>query len=284
MLEYNTLQMRNIVIILGLFLAAGTMAQEPVELITYNIRLNTPVDGVHAWPNRKENVAALFRFHGADIFCVQEALPDQMDDLAAAFPGFFYEGVGRDDGIREGEFSAIFYDREQFDKEDGGTFWLSETPGQCSLGWDAACRRICTWLKLKEKSSGRELFVFNTHFDHVGVEARKNSASLILEKIRIITKNKGPVVLCGDLNLPPDSEPIGLILEKLNDAFQVSTQPPYGSVATFHGFTYDDPPRDRIDYVFVSDNVKVLRYGALTDSRDRIFFSDHLPVLVTLLF
>ena len=276
--------MRKITIILGLFLAFVAVAQEPVELITYNIRLNTPVDGIHSWPNRKENVAALFRFHRADIFCVQEALPDQVDDLAAAFPDFSYEGVGRDDGIREGEFSAVFYDRGRFDKKEGGTFWLSETPGQCSFGWDAACRRICTWLKLKEKNTGKILFIFNTHFDHVGVEARKNSASLILQKIGKISGNKGPVVLCGDLNLPPDSEPITLIGEKLNDAFIVSEKPPYGSEATFHGFTYDDPPQDRIDYVFVSDDVSVLRYGALTDSRDRTFFSDHLPVLATLTF
>ena len=267
-----------------MFLAAVAAAQEPVELITYNIRLNTPVDGIHSWPYRKDHVAALFRFHRADIFCVQEALPDQVDDLAAAFPDFSYEGVGRDDGIREGEFSAIFYDRERFGKKEGGTFWLSETPGQCSFGWDAACRRICTWLKLVEKNTGRMLFIFNTHFDHVGVEARKNSASLILRKIKEISGNTDPVVLCGDLNLPPDSEPISIISERLNDAYRVTRQPPYGSAATFHGFTYDDPPRDRIDYVFVSNDVSVLRYGALTDSRDRAFFSDHLPVLVTLKF
>jgi len=258
--------------------------QGPVELITYNIRMNTPADGEHAWPHRKENVFALFRFHGADIFCVQEALPGQMDDLASAYPGFAYEGVGRDDGSREGEFSAIFYRLDRFRKIDGGTFWLSETPGKCSFGWDAACRRICTWVKLQETETTRILHVFNTHFDHVGSEARKNSAALILQKIASITGGEGHVVLCGDLNLPPDSAPITLIKKSLHDAFQVSKTPPYGSVATFHGFTYDDAPGERIDYVFVSDKIRVTRYGALTYSRDRTFFSDHLPVLVTLDF
>jgi endonuclease/exonuclease/phosphatase family metal-dependent hydrolase len=274
--------MRKIAVIIAWFWSAAIMAQEPVELITYNIRLNTPGDGIHAWPNRKENVAGLLKFHRAGIFCVQEALPGQVDDLAAAFPGFSYEGVGRDDGIREGEFSAIFYDTGRFEKRDGGTFWLSETPGQCSFGWDAACRRICTWLKLEYRETGQTFHVFNTHFDHVGVEARKNSASLILRKIAEISKGEGPVVLCGDFNLPPDAGPIGLIREKLDDAYSVTRQPPYGSQATFHGFTYDDPPGERIDYVFVSRDITVQRYGALTDSRDRTFFSDHLPVLVTL--
>ena len=259
-------------------------AQAPVELITYNIRLNTAGDGVHAWPYRKQDVAAVFRFHRASVFCVQEALPDQIDDLAAAFPGFAYEGVGRDDGIREGEFSAVFFDRSRFERLDGGTFWLSETPGECSFGWDAACRRICSWVQLADSATGGSFFVFNTHFDHVGTVARKESADLILRRIAAIAGDRSPVVLCGDFNLPPDAEPIGAIRSVLRDAFEATELPPYGSVATYHGFTYDDPPRQRIDYVFVSRGVRVLRYGALTDSRDRKFFSDHLPVLVTLEF
>ena len=279
------MRMKQIAVVFGLwFLTMNALAQEPIELITYNIRMNTASDGEHAWPHRKDDVAALFRFHRADVFCVQEALPDQMDDLAAAFPDFAYEGVGRDDGKRQGEFSAVFYSNKRFRKLDGGTFWLSETPGECSFGWDAACRRVCSWVKLEENKSGKELYVFNTHFDHRGEEARRQSARLILDKIQEIRSGKAPVVLCGDFNLPPSSRPIALIQEKLNDAFQVSALPPYGSVATYHGFSYDDPPRERIDYVFVSDNVKVLRYGGLTDSRDRSFFSDHLPVLVSLYF
>jgi len=264
--------------------ALGTVAQEPVELITYNIRMNTSGDGEHAWPYRKDDVAALFRFHKADIFCVQEALPDQMDDLAAAFPDFTYEGVGRDDGKRQGEFSAVFYSHKRFRKLEGGTFWLSESPEECSFGWDAACRRVCSWVKLEDAETDADFYVFNTHFDHRGEVARKESAQLILDKIESIGGAKGTVVLCGDFNLPPASAPILLIQTKLHDAFQVSELAPYGSVATYHGFSYDDPPRERIDYVFVSVDVKVLRYGGLTDSRDRSFFSDHLPVLVTLQF
>jgi endonuclease/exonuclease/phosphatase family metal-dependent hydrolase len=274
--------MKKILFILLWGWTASVLAQEPIELITYNIRLNTPGDGEHAWPHRKEDVAALFRFHRASVFCVQEALPDQMDDLQQAFPGFASEGVGRDDGVRKGEFSAVFYDLSRFQKLDGGTFWLSETPDQCSLGWDAAFKRVCSWVRLKETFSGYEFFVFNTHFDHRGEVARRESAKLILRKIESIAPKGYPVVLCGDFNLPPDSGPIGQIKTCLKDAFEATELPPYGSVATYHGFTYDDPPEQRIDYVFVSEGIHVLRYAALTDSRDRSFFSDHLPVLVTL--
>jgi endonuclease/exonuclease/phosphatase family metal-dependent hydrolase len=276
--------MKRIITICFCIWTLSSIAQEPVELITYNIRMNTPGDGEHAWPYRKDDVAALFRFHRADIFCVQEALPEQMDDLDEALPEFTYEGVGRDDGRREGEFSAVFYNQDRFKKLDGGTFWLSETPEACSFGWDAVCRRICSWVKLEDLVTGKVFCVFNTHFDHRGEVARMESAQLILQKIEEIADDVGPVVLCGDFNLPPGSSPISMIQSRLHDSFQVSVLPPYGSVATFHGFTYDDNPGDRIDYVFVSDYLKVLRYGALTDSRDRSFFSDHLPVLVTLQF
>ena len=272
-------------IYLGIMIAvAAVRAQGPVELISYNIRMNTSGDGEHAWPHRKADVFNLLKFHRADIFGVQEALPGQMDDLERAFPGFAYEGVGRDDGKREGEFSAVFYNLSRFKKQQGGTFWLSETPGECSFGWDAACRRVCSWIQLEEKSSGKTLFVFNTHFDHVGETARARSAELILKKIKEINPEGRPAVLCGDFNLPPESVPIGKITGKMKDAFVVSELPAHGSVATFHGFTYDTPPRNRIDYVFVSEGIRVLRYGGLTDSRDRKFFSDHLPVLVTLEF
>ena len=276
--------MRGIIVIFVWIWAVSAVAQEPVELITYNIRMNTSEDGEHAWPFRKDDVAALFRFHRAQIFCVQEALPEQMDDLQEAFPDFSYEGIGRDDGKRLGEFSAVFYNHNRFQKLSGGTFWLSETPDVCSFGWDAACRRVCSWVKLKELGTGNIFHVFNTHFDHKGTKARQESARLILNKIEEISGENGGVVLCGDFNLPPTSEPIKLISSSLNDAFRVSEQPPYASVGTYHGFSYDHPVQARIDYVFVSKDVKVLRYGGLTDSRDRAFFSDHLPVLVTLQF
>jgi len=280
------LSRRKVIAMMGLGLltlvSMEMRAQDPVELMSYNIRMNTSGDGEHAWPRRKANVVNVIRFHRVDVFGVQEALPGQMDDLEAAFPGFAYEGVGRDDGKREGEFSAVFYRKERFKRLDGGTFWLSETPGQCSFGWDAACRRVCSWVQLEDLRSGKRFYVFNTHFDHKGTEARRQSAGLILSKIKEINEAKDPVVLYGDFNLPPHSEAIAQLKEVLRDSYEQSELPPHASVATFHGFTYDDPPRERIDYVFVSEGIRVERYAALTDSRDRAFFSDHLPVLVSL--
>ncbi|MDP4186100.1 MAG: endonuclease/exonuclease/phosphatase family protein, partial [Bacteroidota bacterium] len=153
-----------------------------------------------------------------------------------------------------------------------------------AIGWDAVCIRICTWICLKEKSTGKQFFVFNTHFDHVGKLAQANSARLILDKIKQIAKGNYPVILTGDFNMTPGNEAIDLIKQKLNDSRDVTQLPPYGPEGTFNGFKFDTSIKDRIDYIFVNKKVTVCRYGVLTDSKDNKFFSDHLPVLAGLKF
>ncbi len=250
-----------------------------MNVITYNIRLNTAGDGENAWPHRKQDVVNLLKFHKADIFCLQEALHEQVSYVDDAFPAYDFVGVGRDDGKIKGEYSPVFYNSLRFEKNRSGHFWLAEDPSEPALGWDAACIRICSWVELKDLESGEVFLVFNTHFDHVGVSARKNAADLIIRKTRKIA-GKHPVILCGDFNLPPASVPVKKLSSHFSDAYRVTELPPHGATGTWAGFSYDDKKGDRIDYVFVSEDFRVLRYAALADSRDRKFFSDHLPVLV----
>ncbi len=251
------------------------------NVITYNIRLNTSSDGINAWPNRKEMVTALLKFHDAAIFGLQEAKHDQILDLEERLPGFGRLGSGRDDGKTGGEYSPVFYDLNLFKLLESGQFWLSETPETPSKGWDAALPRIVTWGKFQVKGSSRKFFYFNTHFDHVGKVARANSSRLILEKIKTLNPGNLPVIVTGDFNLTPESEPITLILEKLKDSSQISAMPPYGPVGTFNSFRRDHPLDQRIDYIFVNDKVSVLKYGVLTDGWDNRYPSDHQPVMAT---
>jgi endonuclease/exonuclease/phosphatase family metal-dependent hydrolase len=248
-------------------------------IITYNIRFNNPGDGEHAWPNRSADVINLLKFHKAEIFCLQEALHGQVEEINEAFADFSYVGVGRDDGKQKGEYAPIFYDTKKYKEIESGNFWLSEFPDIPALGWDAACIRICTWIILEELDLREQIMVFNTHFDHVGELARKNAADLILKKIQKEASGK-PVILCGDFNLPPESVPIQKLSAVLNDSYMFTELPPHGARGTWTGFTYKDTPGARIDYIFVSEDLRVLRYAALTDSRDGNYFSDHLPVLV----
>lgn len=274
------------VLILGIILAFSFVntyggqgkKDTPFNIITYNIRMSTPADGVNAWPLRKEKVAGLLRFHQADIFNVQEALPEQMDDLATLFPDFDHVGVGRDDGKRLGEHMSIFFKKARFEKLNDGMFWLSGTPDKPGLGWDAACNRTVTWIKLKDRITKKTFYVFDTHFDHRGNKAREESAKLILKSIKEINKENLPLILTGDLNLTKNSVPVQSILKELNDALDKSQTLPYGPEGTSGGFDVK-VMRNKIDFIFINDKVGILRHGVLSDSFGLFYPSDHLPVL-----
>lgn len=246
---------------------------------SYNLRYNTPNDGVNAWPNRKENVKGLIRFHEFDIFGVQEALIGQLKDVAE-LPEFTFIGKGRDDGKEGGEHSAIFYKKDRFKLLKSGDFWLSETPDKPGKGWDATCcNRICSWGEFQDLISKKKFYFFNVHFDHQGVEARRQSGHLMVKKMNEIA-GKSTIILTGDFNSTPETEQMKTIGGLLNDTHDVTKQAPYGPEGTFNSFKFDAPMKNRIDYIFVSKNIDVLKYGVLTDSKEQRYPSDHQPVLV----
>jgi len=274
--------MKKIALTLSLLLALLQVAfaqKNTINVASYNLRYNTPNDGVNAWPNRKENVKGLIRFHEFDIFGVQEALIGQLKDVAELTEYTFY-GKGRDDGKEGGEHSAIFYKKDRFKALQSGDFWLSETPDKPGKGWDATCcNRIASWVKFQDLLSKKEFYFFNVHFDHQGVEARRQSGHLMVKKISEIA-GKSTVILTGDFNSTPDTEQIKTIQGLLNDSHEVTKQPPYGPQGTFNSFKFDAPMDKRIDYIFVSKNIDVLKYGVLTDAREQRYPSDHQPVLI----
>jgi endonuclease/exonuclease/phosphatase family metal-dependent hydrolase len=267
--------------ILFLILLPATLIAQQMNIASFNIRMNTPKDGINAWPNRIEMVTGLLKFHDVEIFGLQEAFYGQINDIQKKLPNYEWLGVGRDNGKKRGEFSAIFFEKSKFILLNSSTFWLSENCDKPGLGWDAACNRVVSWGKFQSKVTGKQFIVFNTHFDHRGDEARKNSAFLIRDKIKEISGDQGlPIILTGDFNLTPDSEPIGLIKGFMKDSREITKTPPYGPVGTFTSFKWDAPMDKRIDYIFVQGGIEVLKYAVLTDAKDQRFPSDHLPVFV----
>lgn len=255
------------------------------NVMTYNIRMNTPDDGVNAWPLRKDKVTGLLKFHHPDIFGVQEALLEQMQDLENGLPDFDHVGVGRDDGKTQGETMAIFFRKARFEKLADGTFWLSETPEKPGIGWDAACNRTCTWVKFKDKLSNQTFYFFNTHLDHRGKIAKENGSRLILQKISEINRENLPLILTGDFNSIQQDEPIKIIKGVLKDSREETETVPYGPEGTIGGSDggFIVKNRDRIiDYIFVNSKISVLRYGVLSDSFGLYYPSDHLPVFTEL--
>ncbi len=271
--------MKLLIIIFSLIMAINSQAQ--IRVMTYNIKFDDRNDTINSWENRRYVIAGLIDFHEVDIFGTQEGLHHQIEFLEEELPVFKAVGIGREGG-KKGEYSALFFNEDKFEILQQNTFWLSDNPDQVSIGWDAALPRICTWAKLKDKNSGNEFFVFNTHFDHRGEEARKNSAKLLVTKIKLIAGDV-PVVLIGDFNFTPDREPYEIFSNNnFNDSYEISPVEPYGLTGTFNGFNFCEMPTRRIDYIFVKNDVTVKKYGVLSDNYGLKYPSDHFPVLVEL--
>lgn len=235
---------------------------------SYNIRYDNPgdVEKGNSWQQRVPVIAGLIRFHEFDVLGTQEAFHHQLLDLQKLLPNYAYVGCGRNDGKEAGEHAAIFFRKEKFTLEQSGTFWLSQTPEQPGKGWDADLPRICTWAKLRKNDGGRVLFVFNTHFDHRGVQARLESAKLIVSRIKEIAKDE-PVILTGDFNVDQTSESYRSLHDSgiLSDSFETATDR-YALNGTANAFRPDSKTESRIDHVFHTKQLKPVRYGVLTDT------------------
>lgn len=273
-----------------LFLIGGSFcatAQDHLNVLTFNIRYNNAGDSLNAWPYRKEFAAGQILFHQAHIVGVQEALFGQIEDLQQRLPAFKYLGVGRDDGKQKGEFSAIFIDTTRLKVLSWQTFWLAEKTDVPGIkGWDAAITRIVTWAKLQDRKTKKTFFAFNTHFDHMGKVARRESAKLLVQKIKE-TAGNAPVILTGDFNAKPSDEPIRIITDKSNplhleDSKELSTSPHYGPTGTFNAFHSKETDDLPIDYIFMKNGVKVLQHATLSQTWQGRFSSDHFPVFARL--
>jgi len=203
--------------------------------------------------------------------------------FVASVAGVVGAGVGRDDGKTKGEYSAIFYDTTRLKFLNGSTFWLSEHPDAVGVkGWDAALPRIVTWCSFEDKLTHKNLYAFNTHFDHMGKVARAESAKLLLQKVKEIAGNN-PVIVTGDFNASDEDEPIKIIVDKSNaahltDSKLISLSPHYGPDGTFNGFQTKEVDDKAIDHIFIKNNLKVLKHATISESWNGRFSSDHFPV------
>ena len=271
------------------FVVSISVHSQELNVMTFNARYNTKNDSLNAWPYRKDNAASQIKFHNIHILGVQEALHEQMMDLSQSLSQYKYVGVGRDDGKTKGEYSAIFYDTIRLKLLGSSTFWLSLTPEMPgSKSWDAAITRIVTWAKFTDAKSKKTFFVFNTHFDHMGKEARRESAMLLKQKVKDIAGNN-PVVITGDFNSKPSDDPIKILTDptdkdKFIDTKAVSLSPHYGPQGTFNAFTSKEIDNEPIDFIFLKGKWKVLQHATLSQTWEGRFSSDHFPVFAKLSF
>lgn len=269
-----------IFLLLAVFSLFCCRAQTTVTVMSYNIRLDLESDGVNRWDARKDKLAGLINFHSPDFVGAQEVQYHQLQYLLTSMEAYSYIGVGRDDGKSEGEHSCIFYKKEKYKLIRQKTFWLSPWPDSVSFGWNAACRRVCTYGLFQDKKTKQYLWVFNTHFDHISAQARLESAKLIIKKINEINIKNYPVIITGDFNSKPVEDPARYMTYYMNSARAVSTMV-YGAADTWNAFKFNEIAEGCIDYIFVSKNKKiaVTKFATLTDSYDMKYPSDHFPIM-----
>lgn len=270
--------------------SCSSVKDNPSEITyaTFNIRLDHSGDSLNNWKYRKDTVASFIHAQDLDIIGMQEVLHNQLEDLKARLPEYAEVGVGREDGKTKGEYAPIFFKKDRFEILDNNTFWLSQYPDSVGfIGWDGACTRIATWAKIKDKKNGKIFMAVNTHFDHVGTEARRKGALLIIEKIKEIVGDK-PAILTGDFNVNELSEAYKTLTTNsfvLKDTHK-EAENTSGVNYTYHDFGRLNPDsRDKIDFIFITPQIKVKNsYIPKEGTKSDKHLSDHNPVIVKLSF
>lgn len=251
-----------------------------LPVMSFNVRYGTAQDSDNVWPKRRDAACAMIRDQHPAVFGVQEALDFQLEYFNEHCPGYEYVGVGREDGVSEGEHMAVFYDTDRIELLEWGTYWLSDTPDIPSTGWDAACRRTATWTLMRDKAAKRKFYFVNTHLDHVGKEARRRGLLLIVERIKAMNPEGWPMVLTGDMNVYPDDPCLKELRELMADARE--SAPVTDKDQTYHdwGKVSSNPP---IDYVFYAGFKGCKEFSVIRQSYEGVpYVSDHYPVKATL--
>ena len=269
--------MKRVILTLLVALFALSASAQELNVASFNIRNGAPLkegkerptkgksDYVkyNGWDDRKQILCDMINFEAFDIFGSQEVRKVQLDEMLAMLPDYDYIGVGRDGGDK-GEFCPIFYRRDVLEKLDGGTFWLSPTPDVPSKGWDAKYNRICTWGHFRHKVTGKKICFMNIHFDHRGVQARIESAKMMLDYIKKNCKGMS-VIVSGDYNVTQTSDSYKVLADSkiLKDSYDAA-KVRFAPTGTFNGFNPRRYTTHRIDHLFVSKKLKVSRWGVLT--------------------
>ena len=271
--------------LLATALPAPAQERAPLAAMSFNIRYGTANDGENRWPLRREFLIDVMREQNADVVGLQEALDFQIDEIVAALPIYGVIGVGRDDGARKGEYSAILFRRDRFQVPDAGTFWFSDTPEVvASKSWGNNITRICTWARLIDRD-GRAFWHYNVHLDHQSQPSRERSAQLLRQRIDARRFPHEPVVITGDFNAGEKNPAVASMIAggAYVDTFRVK-HPDEKNVGTFSAFDLAKTGVEKIDYVFVPAGTEVMRAEIVRTARNGRTPSDHFPVVAQIRF
>ncbi len=277
-----------VLVAVGLAASGGAaLGADAMRVMTFNIRYGTADDGADSWNQRKDLVVETIRAFQPDLLGTQEVLAMQADYLSEQLTDYTLVGVGRDDGQRRGEFSAILYKTKRFEALESGTFWLSETidvPG--SKSWDSSLPRIVTWVKLRDREAGgREICYLNTHWDHRGVQARVEAGGIMRRWLDEHARGL-PTIVTGDFNVNEGHQGLMTVLAKdrdpaLVDVYRAVHPESQADESTAHGFTGRKRGR-RIDFILATPTWRPVDASIDHTNREGHYPSDHYPVTAVL--
>jgi len=266
-------------LLLMVFAGAGfaqSSSKDTLTIISFNIRQSAMGDDNNAWQKRKAESVTMIKMEKPSIFCLQEALSDQLSYLDKQLPNYQRIGIGRDDGKEGGEHMSIYYQKERYELLEHGDYWLSQTPDTVSMGWDAACHRIVTWGFFRDKQTNKTFYCFNTHLDHIGEVARRESVLLIVSKIpEIVKDSKAPIYLTGDFNSDLSSDIFLPLLQFMKPARQ--NAPITDNRGTFNGFG-TAPNTIVIDHIFYKHSTPISFETLDKPIYGKSYISDHYPI------
>lgn len=280
--------------ILSLFIlivfGTSQLSAQPAKLkiASFNIQYDNLKDKANPWEKRLPGVVEVFNKYQFDIVGAQEPYLSQLNDLMPKIPNYAYLGINilgdTTNLVLRRHYTPIFYKKDRVEVLDWGTFWFSETPNEPGVkGWDAYSPRICTWAKFKDKQSQKEFYIFNIHFDHLGLIARRESPKLLLSKIKEIAAGY-PALTMGDFNTNQYNPNYKTMSESgvVKDSYHIAKNIRNRNTTTFNDYKPEPQGDNRIDHIYVTlqPEVKVHSYRIITDSHKGIYPSDHFPVMI----
>lgn len=281
-------------------LFASLAPAEPADLnvMSFNIRFarqgHSEEKTENNWNDskfpRRERTFRVIRDYDPDVFGVQEARYEQVVDMREALPGYDFYGVGRDDGKKGGEYTGIFFRKNRFKQLDAGSFWLSsepDKPGSKFKDAPDALTRMASWVRLQDNSTGNKFLILNTHWDHLSVPARRNSAKLIRQWLAD-SPGHLPIIIMGDFNSHEDTPAMMALIDtggsdypKLVDTYRAIHPKRTKREATFNRWN-GNQAGSRIDFILASEQWQPLEAAIDRTSYDGHWPSDHYPITATL--
>ncbi|MDF9827151.1 endonuclease/exonuclease/phosphatase family metal-dependent hydrolase [Ereboglobus sp. PH5-10] len=255
---------------------------EAVRVVSANIRYLAKADIATGdnWDKRKEFARDVLRAQDADIICFQEFNNPHYDYLKGQFPD--YEAFGFVERKEDGrKLNTVFYSKKRFETIAADGAFLSATPDVYRSKFEESSQvRIVTRLHLRDRATGRELMIWNTHFDHRSSPARTKQAAVLVELAKKHSPNIGHIIT-GDLNCTQKTEAIKTIKAGGFIDTYTALHGPADPGYTFHGFKGHSygKTHGKIDFVFCNDTLRPTVAEIIKDSRVidgvRRYPSDH---------